>query len=301
MCQTCWPKPHFPSPFDNGREVFPSLDAIVEMLKMPVPQNTQYSEVEHKYAADHVHVADFIEWVKSNLVGAKHTPVAGTDIYYRQGENVIRHRYPMVGAGELTVKVRKDANTTTNRVEVDLPLAPKAEPADVERFLHYSGWLPEVTLFKTCNIYEFSHPENVSTALMSSATSKPSISLVIYDIHHLPSEGQVAKKRRRFIEVEVEKSAGISQMAALSALAWWDSKLREAFKLSDPMNESLYELYTEGRYRTVSEEKPKLYWGICEKCRTGRNCGVDPGSCVLACNLTVQNGTSPCGGRIYAA
>ena len=68
--------PQLPDPSELGE--------LLKVMTQPQP-NTQYSEVEHKFAADHVQVADFIEWAKTNLVGAKHLRVQGQDDYYQQG------------------------------------------------------------------------------------------------------------------------------------------------------------------------------------------------------------------------
>ena len=79
----------------------------------------RHSELEFKFLADHVDPGAFKSWCMS-LGPTRFNSAAFPDVYWRRGDNVVRHRLLWGGAGELTVKRRKSADSITDRQEIDL-------------------------------------------------------------------------------------------------------------------------------------------------------------------------------------
>lgn len=200
--------------------------------------STQYSEIETKYSADHVEVADFVLWAKSLQPFSK-KKVEGYDAYYRQGKHVVRHRHGK-NYNCLTVKYRKSADSIKDRVEVDMFLEGSQE--DATEWLKHTGFVKEFTIWKDAHIFHVTDEDHDGPA---------EISLVIYDIK--PIDGiafeRFSDQTQRFIEVEIEKSAKISRSKALKILSRWDKQLQKKFKLEAPLNKSLYEFYGKRQYR----------------------------------------------------
>lgn len=193
----------------------------------------RHSELEKKFAADHVSEAAFQIWCSN------HQPMNGRwgafpDVYYRNGDSVVRHR--LLGkAGELTTKQRKSATDITDRIEVDLTFGDGITHADVEAFLTLTGWQRELTLVKNFSrVFHFKH---------GGAT----VSVALYEVQR---EGGADK--RRFMEVEIEKGSDVTEERARDLLTTWAGCLAEDFDLDEPMTESLYELYTGRRYVTAA-------------------------------------------------
>jgi hypothetical protein len=192
----------------------------------------RHSELEHKFLAGHVNPADFDAFcLNANPIGYK--TLAFPDVYYRRGDNVVRHRL-LTGAGELTVKRRKSAESITDRKEVDLRFAPGTEARDVSEFLLMAGWEVEFILLKHFSrVWWFKHGD-------------ATLSVSLYEV-----ERQDTKDTRRFLEIEVEKVSPVEPEAASNLLALWSSIIAEEFDLADPQTESLYETYSGRRYLSV--------------------------------------------------
>ena len=112
----------------------------------------RHYELEFKFLADHVDPGAFKSWCMS-LGPTRFNSAAFPDVYWRRGDNVVRHRLLWGGAGELTVKRRKSADSITDRQEIDLRFSPETTPQDVSAFLLAAGWALEFTLQK-----HFSYP-----------------------------------------------------------------------------------------------------------------------------------------------
>ncbi len=193
----------------------------------------KHSELERKFFAGHVEKGPFDAFCsKLNPLGFK--TAAFPDVYYRQGDNVVRHRL-LKGAGELTIKRRKSAHSIDDRVEVDLGFAADMTAEDIKTFLFMSGFRPDFTLLKHFSrVWWFQHGHNATVAVS------------LYEV-----ERQDTRDTRRFLEVEVEKSSNIDPGHALVILDVWSGVLMEEFDLADPQTESLYEIYSGRRYLTV--------------------------------------------------
>lgn len=155
--------------------------------------------------------------------------VRGPDRYYRQGDNVIRHRCDG-GAGTLTVKKRTSMESTTNRLEVDLRFNDKTTREDVEAFLLASGWEFELELSKKATIFWYGFQDY-------------SMTIVAYSIEF---EGTTT----RFLELEIEKGSDVSITHAKELLNYWKAKIEKALPgvLGVALNDSLYEIYSGKRY-----------------------------------------------------
>jgi adenylate cyclase class IV len=169
-----------------------------------------------------------IEWCQDQKA-YRVEKVKGYDRYYRQGENVVRHRCDGK-AGTLTVKKRTDLNSTTNRVEVDLHFDDKITEKDVQAFLLASGWVFELELLKSATIFWYGHDDY-------------SMTIVVYGIHHNGATDH-------YLELEIEKGSDVSIKYAKELLNYWSSKINKALPgvLSAPLNDSLYEIYSGKRY-----------------------------------------------------
>lgn len=200
-------------------------------------QTTEAVEVERKYAADRVDREDFRQYMvgRFGLMASKgeYRFIKGYDDYYRQGQNVLRHRFYEGQPVELTVKCRTSLVSTESRHEIDLPLGATSVKT-VHDFLTLSGWVPELSLFKSADIYHV-------------ASESLPVIIALYDIVSLDEK---APGQRRFIEVEAKKCATISREDAVRALNFWE-KLLSHLDMDIIPNLSLYEIYTGKSYKVV--------------------------------------------------
>jgi hypothetical protein len=196
----------------------------------------RHSELETKFAADHVSQTRFKEWCFNLGAFRYHSSPLRQDIYYRHGDNVVRHRLAS-GAGELTVKQRKSTTSIIDRVEVDLTFGSSVTTADVEAFLVASGWVPDLTL-DTVFSHAFWFRHGGGTIVIS-----------LYEVQRTD-----CTEPRRFIEVEIEKGSDISDTIAHNLLNLWAGSIGSDLNLGDPEVESLYELYSGRRYITASPQ-----------------------------------------------
>ncbi len=197
----------------------------------------RHSELEFKFLADHVDPGAFKSWCMS-LGPTRFNSAAFPDVYWRRGDNVVRHRLLWGGAGELTVKRRKSADSITDRQEIDLRFSPETTPQDVSAFLLAAGWALEFTLQK-----HFSYP-------FWFKHGDASIVVSLYEVARQPF------KSRRFLEVEVEKESNVSDQVARNLLTLWSSYAAREFDLGDPCALSIYEMYSGRPYPNVVEAPP---------------------------------------------
>src|SRR5438105_2104302 len=106
----------------------------------------KHSEVEVKFDGTGLEVGAFLTYVGMLASEPKchldwYKQVNGDDAYYQQGDNILRHRYDgQRHTSVLTVKLRKSAESTADRKEVDLFIREDMSPGDVQAFLHMTGW-----------------------------------------------------------------------------------------------------------------------------------------------------------------
>lgn len=200
-----------------------------------------HNEIEIKIAAKGVDVEAFRQYC------FKRSPISflcvvGPDTYYENGKQVVRHRKSKRAEGghELTVKLRKSERSTRDRMEIDLFFSERTKQRDVEAFLAATGFVEAFTLTKKAHIFNFQDGEY-------------KICVVIYDV----CVGREFKEEdtQRFIEVEIEKGSEVSEQSAKRRLSAWIDDIKKHFgtalKNSEPLNESLYEIYSGKKYQTV--------------------------------------------------
>lgn len=197
----------------------------------------KHHEVEDKFHADGISIYPFMQFCQEfDPEGVWQVHPGYPDVYYRQGDSVVRHRLAGGGSGELTTKLRHDAGSIQNRHEIDLRFAPDIDAGDVQAFMEATGWVKEFAIDKACMIFWIRRPQ---TGIL--------VSIVLYDswLHEESSAGT----ERRFLEVEVEKSNNLPLAQARAELAWWRKTISDMFVIGEPMNESLYEVYSGRNYR----------------------------------------------------
>lgn len=200
-----------------------------------------HSEIEYKFAADHVDYDDFVAWaIKQKPL--KYESASFPDLYYEQDGNIVRHRWSG-GAGELTVKQRKSADSIADRVEIDLRFSAETSVNDVTVFLQASGWKRLFTLFKDgTHVFWFQVPGGI-------------VSVAEYAVEKLDEETQRCVDHRKFIEIEVEKGSSMSMDEAKTTLEKWRRLVSRTFNLTAPLNVSLYEMYSGRTYKTATKEQ----------------------------------------------
>lgn len=198
-----------------------------------------HSELELKFAADHVVPKDFLRWcIEHNP--SRYQAEAVPDIYYAQGPSVIRHRWLPGGAGELTVKQRKSRTSISNRVEIDLRFADGFTVNDVTAFLQHTGWKKEFTLFKD-EVHMF----------WFDLSGGGQVNVSLYTVERLNERSGKCVDTKTFLEIEVEKGSKYTVNSSLAILDDWRVKVQKAFNLKDPMTLSLWEIYSGRRYQVV--------------------------------------------------
>lgn len=200
---------------------------------------SEHDEIEAKLAADDVNISEFKQWMGRDPGLERYLHIVGPDRYYESGPNVVRHREDRQdGRHELTVKRRKSDGSTRDRLEIDLHFGKKTKVADVDAFLKATGFLHVFTLVKEAHIYWVKLTDNISATY------------VIYDVWR---EGPDGKKLdvKRFIEVEAEKGSDVTSETAKRHLRVLVKGLQAQFNLAEPLNDSLYEIYSGKRYQTV--------------------------------------------------
>lgn len=201
-----------------------------------------HNEIESKYAAEGTSLENFLRF-GIYLEPDRYAHVSGPDVYYEQGDNVVRHRHSG-GAGELTVKRRTTSRSTTNRREIDLKFSDGMVVADVEAFLLLSGWKKAFTIIKDCYIF-WTRPDE----------TRPQASIVMYDAWKLGDAGEEID-RRRFLEVEIEKENDLSAERAQVCLRSWCQYVTFSLNIDQkPLNDSLYELYSGKKYQIANTTK----------------------------------------------
>jgi len=187
----------------------------------------RHSELERKFQAHHVDEEKFkAACMRMRPFGYKSG--GGYDVYYRNGENVVRHRHSG-GAGELTVKQRKSPDDITDRIEINLGFNEETTLADVEAFLLATGWKEDLRLSKCLNhLFWFKHGEATLAVCLYEVTANDSTC--------------------RFIEIEVVSDSNVSDEVARRILDVWCGVMIEELDLARPMTASLYEIYTGKRY-----------------------------------------------------
>jgi len=183
-------------------------------------------EMEYKFAADGIDLAKFDDALQLLLPDEVVSPKV-RDVYFQAVDGVsVRHRIVDGKYQELTTKKRRNSYSLQCRTEINVKLDLGTDPADMIRLMGMMGYEHQLTLDKpTCAVYTFMNDlGEVEVALYT-------VSMV----------GDSNKPFRTFVEVEVKGE--MSENDAADVLNEWKAFLQEAFKLGEPMNTSLYEMY----------------------------------------------------------
>lgn len=190
----------------------------------------KHDEIEVKLPADDVNEDDFVKWAYGKKPH-RFLEVEGPDLYYKQGENVVRHRIPPIGTSQLTVKSRKSNQSTKDRLEVDLGFDADTTAYDVEVFLKNAGFEVEFELYKRALIFWYKKGNqelDVSYYIVTKIVNgKPTVS-------------------RKYIEIEASKHSKVTPDTAKRYLKEWTDDLNTFLKKElKPINKSLYEIFKE--------------------------------------------------------
>lgn len=108
-----------------------------------------FKELETKYSADDIDMADFIKLVEP--LNPEWMMVSSFDDYFTNDKDeFIRYRYHD-HMGELTIKRKTTDANNNNRVEVNVPTDGKASAA-IDAFCDLLGYKKNFSIFKTCKI-----------------------------------------------------------------------------------------------------------------------------------------------------
>lgn len=189
----------------------------------------QHSEVEIKLDAEGLNPKKFMEFVINCDVHIDRILiVSGYDTFYRNGDNVVRHRCDGDDKDSvLTVKKRKSKKSIIDRYEVDLPVKPGVPPEMVSAFLEMSGWTEEFTINKQYHIFNVSGKDHEAC-------------VALYDVWRTGNY----KNKYRFLEVEIErKSKCTPKMGERYLEEWLENIKTSLLPNAVPLNVSLYELF----------------------------------------------------------
>ncbi len=186
----------------------------------------KHSEMEVKFRADGVTVED-VNAIFDMVDVSSYKKVGGYDRYYTQGDNIVRHRCDgLKKTSILTVKSRKQAESITDRHEIDMPIGLNVPEEDVTAFLAMTGWKLDFEIYKMSYIWHL-HSENYS------------VCIALYDVW--PEKAVLGQ---RYLEVEIEKDSVCTDEQGLEYLAEWQEVFQFSLDLDNPLNKSLYELYS---------------------------------------------------------
>lgn len=156
----------------------------------------EITELELKYKADEIQLADFVKFARS-LGPSKRVEVASWDIYY-SGEGLPFEfmRFRNGTTPELTIKIKMDEKNNQNRVEVDLPLGENITEERVVKWVTQHGFKENFRVYKYCDIYWYEK-----------------LDIVFYTVFDINM-----RELGRFIEIEASKDSSFSSKEEAWAL-----------------------------------------------------------------------------------
>lgn len=209
---------------------------------------SQHDEIEAKMEADNVSLASFYDYMFGKVGPEpqgcweldRYEVITGPDHYYERDGAVVRHRQDRKdGSHELTVKRRKSTTSTRDREEIDLHFASKTAPESVTAFLRATGYKHVFTLTKKAYIFWV----KMSPALHAT--------VVMYDVWKTTPYDPAWAAPRRFVEIEAEKGSDVTPDTAKRHVRVAVEAMQRQLKVSAPVNESLYEIFSGKRYASV--------------------------------------------------
>lgn len=191
----------------------------------------KHLELEYKFAADGVDPVKFDQALRL-LLPDETVCVNVRDTYYldTESDETCRHRAVDGGYQELTTKSRKSLDSLRERTEVNIKIDPTTTNEDVVQFMYMMGYVQEIRLDKPdCAVYSFHNGD-------------AEVEVALYTVGHGGQPGDKLVDPRTFVEVEV--SGEMDQEKAVELLDEWKAFLQETFKLGEPLNKSLFEMYS---------------------------------------------------------
>lgn len=187
----------------------------------------KYTELEYKFAADHVTKGLFrAMMIDKNPLRFEHTE--HDDVFWQRGDTIVRHRIKDVG--ELTLKERTRDDSIVDRMEINLKLA--GSSSDAQAFLKAAGFRQLFCLYKDyIDIFDFER-------------SDFKIEVALYSVARL-NDTYASFGKRTFLEIEIKPGRDMSKEMAKEVLGEWADWARAQFALGPPLNFSLFEYYSQ--------------------------------------------------------
>ncbi len=179
-----------------------------------------FKELETKYYADNIDMADFIKLVQP--LNPEWIMVSSYDDYFTNDKDeFIRYRYHD-HMGELTIKRKTTDANNNNRVEVNVPTDGKSS-ASIDAFCQLLGYKKNFSIFKTCKI-----------AFLEKAVL---VYYVVYD--------ENLNEQKRFIEVEAKETYNwASEEEAWATVIEYENMLAPlGISAKNRLKKSLFELF----------------------------------------------------------
>ena len=189
----------------------------------------KHTELEYKFDAEHVDRKEFRRlMVDTNAVRFEH--FKHDDVFWKRGEQVLRHRIKGPGAGELTVKKRTSEESLLERAEINLKFEPNVTIHDVKAFLLATGYEQLFGLHKSyVDVFDFERPGF-------------KLEFALYTVGRVDDWG--ISGVRSFLELEIKPGKEMGQEEAKLYLSYWASWARGLLDLEEPLNISLFEYYS---------------------------------------------------------
>jgi len=193
--------------------------------------SNQFKELEYKYNADKVGLAEFTALM--NKIGQKMYPiekvieVSSWDIYYTNPKKEFIRFRMSENKPELTIKRKTNELNNNDRIEVNVPVAPTLNEPTVDAFTNLLGYDKNFKIYKSCFIYFF-----------------PEVDIVYYIVYD-----ENLREQGRYIEIEVlEKYAehpGNPAEVCFARLKTYENFLSEiGITPQNRLKKSLFEMYS---------------------------------------------------------
>jgi len=111
----------------------------------------KFKEIESKYHANEIKMADFIRLMEELNPNKKLTVSSYDDYFINEKDDFIRYRHND-DVGELTIKRKINPKNNIERVEINLPIA-ESNFLKIKEFVSLLGYRHNFTIYKTCKIY----------------------------------------------------------------------------------------------------------------------------------------------------
>lgn len=193
--------------------------------------SNQFKELEYKYNADKVGLAEFTTLM--NKIGQKMYPiekvieVSSWDIYYtNEKKEFIRFRVSE-NKPELTIKRKTTDQNNNDRIEVNVPVSPALNEPTMDAFTNLLGYNKNFKIYKSCFIYFF-----------------PEVDIVYYIVYD-----ENLRELGRYIEIEVleeyAKHPSNPSEICFARLKTYESFLSEiGITPQNRLKKSLFEMYS---------------------------------------------------------